>query len=943
MILFKPKPVSVNDQIAQQFVSYRSLRPGSRSSPRNSQNKLNDSGDRDAIYDTFKNPKANIRTILTSNEVTEEDAWYIFQQVKHYKFFMQFLRGNEEKEDLDPCITLCKSLKYSKYNAGTILIRQGEESDGRVYIVMTGEVTVVSKHATIAKEGGFSVLREILANTPSEDEAKNSDKEADTPLEIPEKVADDEPKVERKDSGLSPKKSDSIAESPSVRTLKRMPSMKLTRTRGISNHSQHNSPARAESPSRFKSLANRKGGPDGKSLKGKDMVNLDGKNSFAIATKNEFGVVKDIINEGGYFGDKARKRIRRRATIIANTDVELLSFTDDMMSNLQQFYNLTKQQFLSFLRESFNIDELETDVLLDTMEIFQVSRTDKIVTQGTPGDYLHIIYQGECECLKEVVYDDSSNITNKMGELNVHYRMKKTQKEQIPVGSVSSGSFIGLESFYNDTSQYEFTAKVSSRKAILLGFKKDKVMFRFPRKSFFYMNEKYKPVYQSHLETLKYRLETKGCKLDLLELTKVLPVVRRFGPQALSTKFSIPIQVPQGINDSHEEISLHDHLSMIKSAYPSTRREKSPKESLEASPERIHRRNESKFEDSLLPELAAIMMRSSGAKPLYSPPREEDFKSARKYEIERAAYEKYQLQLQKTAMEKTLKRAAAILNNTSKKNSLKTVPPELRISSHREEKVDLEPERFHGFGKQLNSYLDRVQEHYSGIQKVIQDPNYPNRIPEFKFGFAGPEHLEKLHQHKLGEIKNNFGKKKDFQFASARQSVADASSSNLIKSPSMKQIDSPKESRFGDNVNLLSPSREARDLDPAFYNEYPDSAMNPVLKSLKAFLDTLRSPIKREGKVQMKATVGGFLFDWKAKKKLRNDRSSHDLSSMQQQNHYQSVNYLHSFKNSSVPSSPNKYSGIKKGSTILKRKPVDSFGVMNVHLGKNNSTSNLRS
>jgi len=60
-------------------------------------------------------------------------------------------------------------------------------------------------------------------------------------------------------------------------------------------------------------------------------------------TATEFGVVKDMIKENGYFGDRASIKTRRQATIIASTDVELLIISAEDADYIKNKYDHTKK------------------------------------------------------------------------------------------------------------------------------------------------------------------------------------------------------------------------------------------------------------------------------------------------------------------------------------------------------------------------------------------------------------------------------------------------------------------------------------------------------------------------------------------------------------------------------------------------------------------------
>jgi hypothetical protein len=92
-----------------------------------------------------RHPKDTIREITMQKDINDTEAYHLFELVKQNKFFLQYLRGDEDRESLDPCYELCKNLRHVRFKEGDIILKQNEESDGRVYLVISGKLNVVVK------------------------------------------------------------------------------------------------------------------------------------------------------------------------------------------------------------------------------------------------------------------------------------------------------------------------------------------------------------------------------------------------------------------------------------------------------------------------------------------------------------------------------------------------------------------------------------------------------------------------------------------------------------------------------------------------------------------------------------------------------------------------------------------------------------------------------
>jgi CRP-like cAMP-binding protein len=48
-------------------------------------------------------------------------------------------------DEQEALIYLCKNFKYEKFEAGKVIFEEGDLSNGKIYIILTGEVLIVKK------------------------------------------------------------------------------------------------------------------------------------------------------------------------------------------------------------------------------------------------------------------------------------------------------------------------------------------------------------------------------------------------------------------------------------------------------------------------------------------------------------------------------------------------------------------------------------------------------------------------------------------------------------------------------------------------------------------------------------------------------------------------------------------------------------------------------
>lgn len=77
----------------------------------------------------------------------------LLRNLKDQQFFKQFIKDFNNEEEIDPFIYICKNIKLLTYEPGEPVLKQGDLSDGNVYLVFSGELLVMAKSLNFLSDG----------------------------------------------------------------------------------------------------------------------------------------------------------------------------------------------------------------------------------------------------------------------------------------------------------------------------------------------------------------------------------------------------------------------------------------------------------------------------------------------------------------------------------------------------------------------------------------------------------------------------------------------------------------------------------------------------------------------------------------------------------------------------------------------------------------------
>jgi len=91
-----------------------------------------------------------IRRILQLETRTDYEAKLLYESIKDFLFFQTFNERNKSNHfETGAFVHLCKNMKYEKLPAGSVVFKEGDNSNGKMYIVYDGEVKVITKNQDV--------------------------------------------------------------------------------------------------------------------------------------------------------------------------------------------------------------------------------------------------------------------------------------------------------------------------------------------------------------------------------------------------------------------------------------------------------------------------------------------------------------------------------------------------------------------------------------------------------------------------------------------------------------------------------------------------------------------------------------------------------------------------------------------------------------------------
>ena len=490
---------------------------------------------------TVEDTGFNLTEILNKENRTDKEAWFVYSKFKSHKFFNQLMSGSEEKEVFEAATYICKKIKYIDCERGTVVMKQGDYSDGKVYIALSGELLIIvdmSKNGLKANaaEGSDDGAEENENNKSKEGSASPNKTNIGSP-QLPRSSSTQETSSATLKNRLSNKPATAVlSSSNNLMRQSTKPGVTLSKTiEFIENQKQEEKEKQQQQHGSISSK---------NSIIFRPTISSTGeqtspfKRSRTLKPKVEeplnteqYGVVVNKLFGGTYFGERAvAKKHKRNATIMASTKVELLTIDQEDFQYVQNEFNKTKKQVLAFLGIAFpNLDKIDSPSFVENLsykcDLKNPLYHHRIIEEGRNGEEFFLVFEGKCELIKTIIYDKSDNLSSNMAETKSLYGLRKTGKEEIVIMTIEKGTFFGDEILFSSDTTYEYSVRICSEKAKLLSFKKAKFLYKCPKQIVKGLNDLYTKKKDRIRKILMSRLEKKGAIMTAENLEEIRPVV----------------------------------------------------------------------------------------------------------------------------------------------------------------------------------------------------------------------------------------------------------------------------------------------------------------------------------------------------------------------------------------------------------------------------------
>jgi len=463
----------------------------------------------------------HINYLLLKGERTDEEAKHLLKVIKTNAFFESFLEINDNLE-AQSLLAICKNIKYEKFPKGSVICQQGDKSNEKMYIVYSGELNVHIKDPDVFIHQNLQQKREERRKAALE-ELQESEEVAEPP-ELKEKMpAAPKSAMLKRGPGLF------VSNDPEGEKL----SPFLKRAQNSPKGHRNTVIATEAKPSPFALQAKKEKGPEPPKLvlnpkisKGLKKLSLISKvvQGFEKSRKEsfdnphdhvEYGLVVDTIHKGGFFGERALLTNQPRgATIVAIADCELLVITKDLFMSLKDRFDKKKNAILGFILNSIpTLDQLASRSIFDKLYyLFKEHKYEygtNIITEDTKGDYIYLLYDGECEIVKDIKIDKTMTLKYQMAQISPLIGLNRMTCQKVLIYTIPKGTFFGDEAMFQKNHKYQYTVRVSSPRATVFSIHRGKFFMRFPSSAYVALKQLFQKKLESHEKRLSQVISTK--------------------------------------------------------------------------------------------------------------------------------------------------------------------------------------------------------------------------------------------------------------------------------------------------------------------------------------------------------------------------------------------------------------------------------------------------
>lgn len=434
--------------------------------------------------------------ILKADHRNEEDALYLYHNMKMFSFFEAFFTTEDGEVVKDWCLKCFQTMKYETYRAGEVIITQGDQSNGKAYIIYSGEVSVIMKDKDPMSQKNYSTEESSKKKTssffPGPSRSKNSIGSRDNIDDIQNQDEESKPAASPIKRGKS-KQFTTIIEEPKMDEtvtkfkkalitglfspdLVKKPKLKKEKTQ--KELTQNEKEIIKVSVTRMKS-----------SLKGNKLLKklTTSVDERIDVISRPYGTIRDTIKEGGYFGERALiEDSKRVATIMANKNTIVLTIHKDDIEFVKFKFDAQKYKVFDVLCQAFpEIQNVSSNEIKDSYVYLTEDRTyavgSTLFDESDPGTKIYILYSGICEVYRNVWVDESTDMKAPLKELKKFYKFTPIKTRKITIAQVNQpGTVFGEDILFQKNARYHYSVKVISPEAKLISITKSNFLMRFP-------------------------------------------------------------------------------------------------------------------------------------------------------------------------------------------------------------------------------------------------------------------------------------------------------------------------------------------------------------------------------------------------------------------------------------------------------------------------------
>ena len=114
---------------------------------------------------------------MRKSDRSDDEAAILYSVLKDFLFFKRFLSSDDLESDA--AIYLCKNLKYEYFPANTPIFKQGDESNGKMYLVYSGICHVILQQGDIITNMNLDDRKAISSTSAFGDPLTPRDAESD--------------------------------------------------------------------------------------------------------------------------------------------------------------------------------------------------------------------------------------------------------------------------------------------------------------------------------------------------------------------------------------------------------------------------------------------------------------------------------------------------------------------------------------------------------------------------------------------------------------------------------------------------------------------------------------------------------------------------------------------------------------------------------------------